>query len=49
VPPRLRRGHRRDAPAVPPRPAAGFASAAEEKRDASEMLEDRREEGGGAG
>jgi hypothetical protein len=49
VPPRLRRGHRRDAPTVPPRPAAGFASAVEERRDAPEMLEDRREEGGGAG
>jgi hypothetical protein len=49
VPPRLRRGHRRDAPALPPWPAAGFASATEERRDAPAMLEDRREEGGGAG
>jgi hypothetical protein len=49
VPPRLRRGQRRDTPIVPPRPATGFASAAEERRDALEMLEDRREEGSGVG
>jgi hypothetical protein len=49
VPPRLRRGHRRDALVVPPRSAVGFASATEERRDASEMLEDRREEDDGAG